>query len=79
MGFNTPMDRWLRGPLRDWGEAQLDESRLGREGFLMSGKCAVFGVSINNTGVAGPTCFGAYSCFRPGMKPIGINRHRTFE
>jgi asparagine synthase (glutamine-hydrolysing) len=34
MGFNTPMERWLRGPLRDWGEAQLDRSRLRREGFF---------------------------------------------
>jgi asparagine synthase (glutamine-hydrolysing) len=34
MGFNTPMERWLRGPLRDWGEAQLDETRLRREGFF---------------------------------------------
>jgi asparagine synthase (glutamine-hydrolysing) len=34
MGFNTPMDRWLRGPLRDWGEAQLSVSRLGAEGFF---------------------------------------------
>jgi asparagine synthase (glutamine-hydrolysing) len=34
MGFNTPMDRWLRGPLRDWGEAQLAAPRLSREGFF---------------------------------------------
>jgi asparagine synthase (glutamine-hydrolysing) len=34
MGFNTPMDRWLRGPLRDWGECQLEETRLRREGFF---------------------------------------------
>jgi asparagine synthase (glutamine-hydrolysing) len=34
MGFNTPMDRWLRGPLREWGEAQLAESRLESEGFF---------------------------------------------
>jgi asparagine synthase (glutamine-hydrolysing) len=38
MGFNTPMERWLRGPLRDWGEAQLDESRLRREGFFDVGE-----------------------------------------
>jgi asparagine synthase (glutamine-hydrolysing) len=34
MGFSTPMDRWLRGPLREWGEAQLAESRLRREDFF---------------------------------------------
>jgi asparagine synthase (glutamine-hydrolysing) len=34
MGFSTPMDRWLRGPLRDWGEGQLEETRLRREGFF---------------------------------------------
>jgi len=38
MGFNTPMDRWLRGPLRDWGEAQLAESRLQRESFFDVGE-----------------------------------------
>lgn len=34
MGFGIPLDQWLRGPLREWGEALLDESRLRHEGFL---------------------------------------------
>jgi asparagine synthase (glutamine-hydrolysing) len=34
MGFAIALDSWLRGPLREWAEGLLSESKLRSEGFL---------------------------------------------
>lgn len=37
MGFSLPLAEWLRGDLREWGEALLDTRRLQQEGFFRPG------------------------------------------
>lgn len=33
-GFSVPIGQWMKGPLRDWAEALLEQKRLEQEGFL---------------------------------------------
>jgi asparagine synthase (glutamine-hydrolysing) len=36
-GFSIPLGAWLRGPLREWADALLDERRLRREAYFYPG------------------------------------------
>lgn len=40
MGFGVPVGAWLRGPLREWAESLLNQSRLRDEGFFQASAVA---------------------------------------
>jgi asparagine synthase (glutamine-hydrolysing) len=33
-GFGIPLGQWMRGPLREWAEELISDSRLKTEGFF---------------------------------------------
>ncbi len=33
-GFSVPIDSWLRGPLKDWGESLINKQMIEKNDFL---------------------------------------------
>jgi asparagine synthase (glutamine-hydrolysing) len=53
-GFDPPLGQWLRGPLRNWAEDHLAESRLRAQGFFDP--------------AAVRACWDAHQAGRPGLE-----------
>ena len=48
MGFSVPIDRWLRGPLRDWADGLLSPDALARGGLLNPGPIVAAWTDLKN-------------------------------
>ena len=35
-GFSIPLGDWLKGPLKEWADSLLEQSRITNEGYLNS-------------------------------------------
>ena len=57
-GFSVPLGGWLRGPLREWAEALLDEHALRSGGLLTPDRCGSAGSSISPASVTGRAISG---------------------
>ena len=45
-GFAVPVSDWIKGPLRDWAEHLLDETRIREQGILFQQPSNAFGNNI---------------------------------
>ena len=52
MGFTAPVERWLRGPLREWSMDLLTDSVMVRDGYLVRGEIESKVDSFRSRGIA---------------------------
>ena len=52
MGFDAPIESWLRGLLRDWSESFLSESHLRQEAFIGTAQFCVLPLLIGYVDVS---------------------------
>jgi len=78
-GFGPPIGSWLRGPLRDWGEALLDERKLRGQGYLRPAPVQRLWSQLQNGGTHATSVLWAILAFQAWLEHSSVTSSAAYH